>query len=153
VAAVESAPEARPGQARRARRLWLAAAVVGGALGFLVFQGLDNATLYFRTASEAVADRAELGERRFRIEGIVAPGSVEQRGNTVRFDIAEGGSRVSVVHVGDPPELFRPEIPVVLEGRWGEGNVFESDRIMVRHTSEYRARNPDRVREYAPNGE
>ena len=31
------------------RRLWLAGIVVLAALGFLVFQGLGNATLYFRT--------------------------------------------------------------------------------------------------------
>ena len=57
--------------ARVTRRLWLAAVVVLGALGFLVYQGLGNATLYFRTADEAVAQRETLGDRRFRIEGDV----------------------------------------------------------------------------------
>jgi cytochrome c-type biogenesis protein CcmE len=147
VETVERAGEARPGQAARARRLWIAAAVIGGALGFLVFQGLDNATVYFRTASEAVADRTELGTRRFRIEGVVVTDSVRQSGDNVRFAIAENGTTVEVRHVGDPPELFRPTIPVVLEGRW-DGTVFASDRIMVKHTSEYKARNPERVKDY-----
>jgi cytochrome c-type biogenesis protein CcmE len=39
------------------RRLWMAGVVVLAALGFLVFRGLGNATLYFRTADEAVAQR------------------------------------------------------------------------------------------------
>ena len=42
---------------------------------------------------------------------------------------------------------FRPGIPVVLEGHW-QGAAFASDRIMVKHTSEYREQNPDRVKDY-----
>src|SRR5205807_4552721 len=99
-------------------RLWLAGAVVLGALGFLVVQGLGNATLYFRTADEAVAQRAKLGDRRFRIEGTVVPGTVQQQANDVAFAIQHNGVAVPVRHAGDPPELFKPGIPVVPEGRF-----------------------------------
>ena len=96
------------------RRLWLAGIVVLDALGFLVFQGLGNATLYFRTADEAVAQRDQLGDRRFRIEGVVVDGSVRQVGNDVSFTLTNSSVEVPVRHKGDPPELFRPGIPVVL---------------------------------------
>jgi len=126
------------------RRLWLAGIVVVAALGFLVFQGLGNATLYFRTADEAVAQKAQLGERRFRIEGDVVDGSVRQDGNDVSFTLTSKSVEVPVVHKGDPPELFRPGIPVVLEGRF-QGNHFSSDRILVKHSETYVADNPERV--------
>jgi cytochrome c-type biogenesis protein CcmE len=126
------------------RRLGIAGAVVLGALGFLVFQGLGNATLYFRTADEAVAQRSSLGDRRFRIEGDVVAGSVQQVGNDVSFTITSKGIEVPVRHRGDPPELFRPGIPVVLEGRF-QGDVFSSDRMLVKHSETYIAQNPDRV--------
>ncbi len=126
------------------RRLWLAGIVVLAALGFLVFQGLGNATLYFRTADEAVAQRAELGDRRFRIEGDVVDGSVRQVGNDVSFTLTSKSVEVPVRHKGDPPELFRPGIPVVLEGRF-QGDHFSSDRILVRHSETYVAENPNRV--------
>ena len=126
------------------RRLWLAGVVVLGALGFLVYQGLGNATLYFRTADEAVAQREELGDRRFRIEGDVVAGTVAQVGQDVSFRIVSKGVEVPVTHHGDPPELFQPGIPVVLEGRFhGEG--FASDRILVKHSETYEAENPDRL--------
>ena len=125
-------------------RLWIAGVVVLAALGFLVFQGLGNATLYFRTADEAVAQRAELGDRRFRIEGDVVDGSVHQIGNDVTFTLTKNAVEVPVRHKGDPPELFRPGIPVVLEGRF-QGDLFSSDRIMVRHSETYVAENPERV--------
>ena len=60
------------------------------------------------------------------------------------FAIESKGVSVSVLHTGDPPELFRPGIPVVLEGRF-RGTSFASDRIMVKHSESYIARHPDRV--------
>ncbi|MGH9149418.1 MAG: cytochrome c maturation protein CcmE [Acidimicrobiales bacterium] len=129
------------------RRLWLAGLAIAAALGFLLWKGLDDATLYFRTADEALAQKASLGDRRFRIEGAVVAGSLQVRGDEVAFVIEENDGRVPVVHRGDPPELFRDMIPVVLEGRF-EGDVYRSDRIMVKHTNQYRAANPERVTSY-----
>lgn len=131
------------------KRLWLAGVIVLAALGFLVFQGLGNATLYFRTADEAVAQKRQLGERRFRIEGDVVNGSVQQVGNDVSFVLTSKSVEVPIRHKGDPPELFRPGIPVVLEGRF-QGDVFSSDRILVKHSETYVAENPDRVQPGPP---
>ena len=44
----------------------------------------------------------------------------------------------------DPPELFEPGQPVVLEGAW-DGDVYASDRILVKHSEEYVAENDERV--------
>jgi cytochrome c-type biogenesis protein CcmE len=130
-------------------RLWLAGGVVVAALAFLVVQGLGNATLYFRTADEAVAQRESLGERRFRIQGDVVPGTVSSTADGVAFAIASNGVEVDVRHRGDPPELFQPGIPVVLEGRF-QGGHFASDRIMVKHSETYVADNPERVASTVP---
>ncbi|MCA1692528.1 MAG: cytochrome c maturation protein CcmE [Actinobacteria bacterium] len=126
------------------RRLWFAGAIVLAALGFLIFQGLGNATLYFRTADEAVAQRESLGERRFRIQGAVVEGSVRRTGDQVAFDITSRDVTVPVRHRGDPPELFQPGIPVVLEGRF-DGSHFASDRILVKHSETYVEDHPERV--------
>ncbi|MDP8976481.1 MAG: cytochrome c maturation protein CcmE [Actinomycetota bacterium] len=143
-----TATRALPRAARDRRRLWVAGAVITAALGFLLLQGLGEATVYFKTADEAVAQKEDLGDRRFRLEGAVVPGTVEAVPGRVAFEVrGTAGGTVGVVHQGDPPELFQPDIPVVLEGRW-DGDRYASDRIMVKHTSEYRAENPDRVDDY-----
>ena len=129
---------------RRGLILLFAAVVVAGVL---LWQGLSNATVYFKTVDEAVAQRAELGDRRFRVEGVVVDGSVKGDDKGVAFVITNNNVDLSVHHTGDPPELFKPNIPVVLEGRF-QGNHFESDRILVKHTEEYRKDNPDRVKDY-----
>ena len=140
-------PRATFGQNRR--RLWIATAVILAAVGFLVFKGLGNATVYFKTADEAVRDRSSLGERRFRLEGTVLAGSVRHTGQAVGFTVAAKDARVAVVYQGEQPELFQPGIPVVLEGRW-VGDHYASDKIMVKHTEQYRAQNPDHVKDYPP---
>ena len=148
-----AAPPVTPARSRgqlSRKRLWIAGALILLALGFLVVQALGEATVYFKTADEAVAEKDGLGDRRFRIEGLVVAGSVKPApaGEGVDFEIrGQRGATVDVIHRGDPPELFQPGIPVVLEGRWS-GDHYASDRIMVKHTNEYKAENPDRVDDY-----
>jgi len=147
-AAVPSAPRVRPPKPASSKlRILAVVVIVLGAIAFLVFKGLGDATVYFKTADEAVAEKESLGDRRFRVEGAVVTDSVKQAGDVVEFQIISAGVTVPVVHRGDPPELFRPGIPVVLEGNW-DGDVYSSDRIMVKHTTEYREQNPDRVDQY-----
>jgi cytochrome c-type biogenesis protein CcmE len=69
--------------------------------------------------------------------GEVVPGSVVETTRGVRFEVTDGKATATVVHVGDPPQLFKAGAPVVCEGRWGSGTAFDSDRIMIRHGSEY----------------
>lgn len=136
----------RAGRARGKRRLpvILALVVVVAALIFIAAQSLGSATLFFYNVDEAVANKDDLGDDRFRLQGTVEDGSVQESDDRVEFVVFFGGAEVDVVHQGDPPELFQPNIPVVLEGNW-EGDHFASDRIMVKHSSSYEEENPDRV--------
>ncbi|MHB1930458.1 MAG: cytochrome c maturation protein CcmE domain-containing protein, partial [Acidimicrobiales bacterium] len=86
------------------RRQVVAACVVLGAVGFIAFQGLTNATQYFLTTRQAVAQRAQLGAKPFRIEGTVEP-DVRQTPPTIRFDIYAEGVTVPIVSSGSPPQL------------------------------------------------
>src|SRR5688500_463466 len=120
-------------------RLALVLALGAGAAAFLLVKGLGDATVFFRNADEAVADRDELGTKRFRLQGTVGD-AIGTAGDAVRFDVEFHCVTVQVRHEGDPPELFKPGIPVVLEGHFAKppSDIYESDRIFVKHTSEYR---------------
>ena len=99
---------------------------------------LSENVVYFRTVSEAVASKKSDGERRFRMAGKVVPGTVHETAKGVNFEITDGKETVAVVHQGDPPSLFKAGAPVVCEGRWTNGAAFASERIMIRHGSEYK---------------
>jgi cytochrome c-type biogenesis protein CcmE len=128
------------------RRLVVAVVVITAALGFLLYQGLGSATMYFRTADQAVADKGRLGTSRFRIEGTVDPG-LHTAGAAVDFDITANNVTVPVVHSGPQPQLFKAGVPVVLDGHWVAGGAyFASDTIEVKHDENYKTSHPDRLK-------
>lgn len=129
----------RPASVRRRVLSGAAIVVVLGALGVVVFKGLSDATVYFLNADEAVEQRDSLEDRRFRLQGTVTEG-VAETGDGASFDVRYNCVDVGVRHVGDPPQMFRPGIPVVLEGRWdSSGDYFASDTMFVAHDAEYEA--------------
>jgi cytochrome c-type biogenesis protein CcmE len=147
-------PRTSADQAVRRRRgpgRWIGIAVLVVVVGFAslaVVRALDDATLFFRNADEAVAQRDELGTSRFRLQGLVVPGSVGDYPGGVEFIVGFNGVDVTVEHSGDPVELFGDGIPVVLEGRWsgtGTDAVFLSDRMLVKHDENYTADNGERL--------
>lgn len=133
-------------------RLAVVGVVVVAALGFLVFKGLTTAIVFFKTANEAISQRASLGNSDFQMEGMVVRGSVQHRGgDDYSFTVESAGVKVAVENTGDPPQLFRPGLPVVVVGHFvGSSDVFASDQIMVKHSQSYVAAHPNRVK--AANG-
>lgn len=102
----------------------------------LVFVLSEN-IVFFRTVSEAVHDRDQQGRTPFKLAGAVVPGSIHRTDNTLNFEVTDGKRTVKVVHSGDRPDLFKAKVPVLCEGRWGRGLVFDSDRILIRHGAKY----------------
>lgn len=142
-----------PVRRRRSPVVYGVLALVLLGLGVVVWQGLTSASLYFYNADEAVAKQEELGDKRFRLQGTVLGETIDETADGVDFTVAYNGVRVDVRHQGDPPELFQPGIPVVLEGRWAPtGEHFDSDTIKVKHSAEYEAENEDRLDEAETGG-
>ncbi|MBM3661430.1 MAG: cytochrome c maturation protein CcmE [Actinobacteria bacterium] len=123
-----------------------AVVVVVLALVAVLFTGLRDASTFFYNVDEAADRREDLAGERFRMQGNVVPDSVVTTESGVSFVISYGGAEVPVDHVGDPPELFGPKIPVVLEGTF-VGNRFASDEILIRHDNAYDEANPERIQE------
>lgn len=136
----------RPARRGTGLRVAIVLVVVLGALGFLLWKGLGDSTTFFYNVDEAVERQDELGEDRFRMQGTVLDGTVEEDGREVVFTVSYEGVEADVVHQGDPPELFQPNLPVVVEGHWEDG-TFYSDRILVKHSEEYQEDNGERLDE------
>ncbi|MCL2395861.1 MAG: cytochrome c maturation protein CcmE [Acidimicrobiaceae bacterium] len=151
--AVPPAPPVRRARRRllrSRRRQVVAAVVVLGAIGFLIGEGLHNATSYFLYTNQAVAQKASLGTKPFRIEGTVEPG-VRRAGQNTDFTIIANRVAVPVVSTGTPTSLFKPGIPVVLDGHWSAtGAVYDANLIMVKHTANYVAAHPNRLKSQLP---
>ncbi|MGE3620725.1 MAG: cytochrome c maturation protein CcmE [Acidimicrobiia bacterium] len=138
----EPAEALRPPVRRRWALLVVGLAVV--AIGVIAWQAMTNAAVYFYNADEAVADREALGDKRFRLQGLVVEDSVRRSEGGAAFTVEFNDVQVEVVHSGGTPELFEEGIPVVLSGRWS-GARFASDEMLIRHDENYVADNEDRI--------
>src|ERR1700719_465167 len=121
----------------RKRRAYFAIGMCVVAIGAIIALTvvLSNNIQYFRTVSEAVAHRSDRSQ--FRIAGAVVNGSVVPTHAGVDFKITDGKATAEIVHHGDPPQLCKSGAPVVCEGRWGPNGAFASDRILIKHGSDY----------------
>lgn len=128
----------------KSRRAWTVVGIVIVAIGFLLYKGLGNSLVYFRTAAGAVKDRAALGSSVFRLEGVVVPGTIHTTSTGVDFAVQSSNVSVEVHDTANPPQLFQPKIPVVLVGHFS-GSIFLSTQIMVKHSANYVAAHPARV--------
>lgn len=138
---------------RRVRvRLLLVGIVLGGALLFLLIQGLGSSLNYYETVDQALAHRSSLGTSSLRLEGLVVAGSVHHTRLGTDFSLSGSKGSVAVHNTGSPPQLFQPSVPVVVVGHFSSSHspLFLSDQIMVKHSANYIAQHPGRVR--APNG-
>lgn len=121
------------------------------AIGYITFGGLEENLVYYLTPAEALEQRAEFPDgERFRLGGLVAEESIVISSDRVDFAITESGSTVEVVHFGEPPELFREGVGVVLEGTWANDR-FEADTLILKHDEEYRSIEGDEP--YVPPGQ
>lgn len=142
------APVAAP-PLRRSGRLRTGAvlAVLALAVLALLSQGLLHSLNYFETVDQALAQRATLGTREIRLEGVVTK-PVTRSAVGADFRLAGSEGVIRVAEVGSPPQLFQVNIPVVVVGHFdsARGTVFHATQIMVKHTATYIAQHPSRVR-------
>lgn len=124
------------------RRMWagLGLAAVVGAILYLAVGSLENNMVYFLTPEELQARAAEVEGQPVRLGGMVQTGSVDWKPEEplLRFSVGDGDSAVRVRTTSAPPSMFQEGQGVVVEGRYGSDGVFRADRLMVKHSNEYR---------------
>ena len=124
---------------RKQRRL----ALIGGAIAVLaiaaalVLNALRDSIVFFSTPSMAAEKHIAPG-RRFRLGGMVKPGSVV-RGDqlAVTFDVTDGNATLPVSYRGILPDLFREGQGVVTEGAIDATGVFRADTVLAKHDETY----------------
>ncbi len=137
---------AKPKKSNSKLRLRLAVIVVLAAISFLIYKGIGSAIQYYLTTKQAVAQRSQLGTSPFRIKGSVVPGSLHRVGTKLYFSIEQSHVSVPVISTGNPPQMFKPGIPVVLDGHFGSsGLTFYSSKVMVKHSNSYTPAKPSAV--------
>lgn len=135
--------------ARRRRRRWAPIAIVVLAVvagGFVVSQFLTSAIDYYCNVDEIGEREGCEEDRRLRVQGVVVENSMRKENGMTKFDLVFNDEVVPVTYFGDPGGIFQECIPVVAHGRMS-GEVFDSNRIEVKHSNEYQSKNEARLGE------
>jgi len=123
---------------RKQRRLTLigsAFAVLAFAAG-LVLYALSGSIVFFSTPTMAAEQHIAPGKR-FRLGGLVQPGSLVCGGSQVSFEVADGGAKLPVIYTGILPDLFREGQGVVAEGALDASGTFRADTVLAKHDENY----------------
>jgi cytochrome c-type biogenesis protein CcmE len=113
-----------------------------GGLGYLVFSGLTEDSVYFLNVSEALSmDRAEL--KQARLFGKVSPRNLEIIDGKIgaNFDLLdkiESGKSLRVEFKGALPDTFKDDAEVIVEGTFiNDGKVFKARTLVTKCPSKY----------------
>ncbi|MBO85562.1 MAG: cytochrome c biogenesis protein CcmE [Deltaproteobacteria bacterium] len=137
-----SATTANP-SAQGTRRVFLVVTllVAASALGFIAFGNMgENLVYYWDVGQLREAGDKAIGST-IRLGGVVKEGTVDWRPDEshLEFIITDGSQEVPVECSGAPPQMFREGIGVVVEGTMTPSGTFTSERLMVKHSNEYKA--------------
>ncbi len=119
----------------------VAAAVLAlGALGYLVFTGMQDTMVFYYTVSEVLADTGDFEGTPLRVAGKVVPGSIEVSTTNHldrSFVIQEGGQRIPVEYHGVVPDTLVDDADAVVEGQLDAEGVFQATFVMAKCPSKY----------------
>jgi cytochrome c-type biogenesis protein CcmE len=133
------APSQRLRMTRKQRRLTMVGGslVVLAAAAALVLYSMSDSIVFFSTPS-MVAEKHIAAGKRFRLGGLVQPGSLVHGDNlAVTFKVADGSATLPVSYQGILPDLFREGQGVVAEGVLDASGVFRADTVLAKHDERY----------------
>jgi cytochrome c-type biogenesis protein CcmE len=97
----------------------------------------DNVMFFFDPSQVAQGDAPI--DKRFRLGGMVRPGTVERPPGSLEmsFVVTDFQRDVPVRYTGVVPDLFRENQGVVAHGRLGRDGIFVADEILAKHDENY----------------
>jgi cytochrome c-type biogenesis protein CcmE len=137
----DTAPTATAELRRRNRRFMIGAiAIAAMAFAVIAFSGINRNLVYYWTPRDLHTAGDKAYGANIRLGGMVVPGSIRRGAvSGVEFDVKDATHVVHVKSNGVPPQMFRENIGVVVEGTMTRAGRFECNRLMVSHSNEYKA--------------
>lgn len=121
-------------------RLLVVGIVMVVALGYLVYSAFPGNTRYYLTVGEFWDSSVNQDGRSVRVVGKLVPESFQRETGTTMasFQVSEKGEVLNASYEGVVPDLFfNPHSDIVMEGRYGGGETFEVDMVIVKCPSKY----------------
>ena len=113
----------------------LPVAVVAACVGYLIYAASGGSSEYYLTVSEL---RAHTTAGDVRVAGVVQDDVQRSQGGLhVTFTEKDGTASMPVEYSGALPDIFKPGITVVAEGRLGGDGVFHATTLLAKCPSRF----------------
>jgi len=114
-------------------------AVAGAVLGAVALGGIGKNLVYYWGPGDIQAAGDEAVGADIRLGGVVeAEPDWNADTQALKFSVVDKGISIAVEADGAPPAMFRKGIGVVVEGTVTSEGVFVADRVLVKHSNEYK---------------
>ncbi len=116
--------------------------IILAVVAWEAISGFQQSKTYYVTVSELVSGKG--ARNRVRVGGVVAPDSIERRGGTVKFRLAQDALSVPVTYVGTDtlPDTFVGGAQAIIEGNYAPDGTFRAEKIQAKCASKYQAAPP-----------
>lgn len=134
----------------RNRKFGVGAALLVGAIGYLVFAGVQQSSVYYFKLDEFLPRKEDLAGQNVRVAGRVAAGSIRKQvsargtelnfvlGNFTEGDAAAQNAGLRVEFFGVQPDMFADGRDVIVEGKYADG-ILHAQTVMTSCPSKYEA--------------
>lgn len=115
-----------------------AIALIVSTVGYMVYGSAKDSMVYYLTINELTDSIPDIYNQRIRVSGTVVPGTIEKDSDgTLRFTITDGSEMISVNYKGIIPDIFKEEVEAVVEGQYGNDQIFRADILLAKCPTKY----------------
>ena len=109
--------------------------IVAVCVGYLIYSASGGSAEYYLTVTEL---RSHTGSGIVRVAGVVQDDVQKSDGGLhVLFTEKDGTASVPVDYTGTLPDIFKPGITVVAEGKLGSDGVFHARTVLAKCPSRF----------------
>ena len=142
VAAGLNASPRRAGANNAQKKFMVGSAIIVSAIGYLIYTGVQASGSYYKTVSEVVAMGSAASSVSLRLEGKVAPGTIDKDISNLKlnFHLTDKSQKsIPVYYEGVIPDMFHDNVDVVVEGRLSREGRFVATKLLTSCPSRYDA--------------
>ena len=115
-------------------------AVILMTLAWLAYSGIQESKTYYVTVDE-LQEMTDAYDRRYRVAGIVAVGSIRRAERRVEFQLEQNGKLLTVVYTGTEPlpDTLQDRAEAIADGRYQRDGIFHAETVQAKCASKYEA--------------
>ena len=126
----------------KTKKVVLGSAIIILVAGYLTYTGMRDSMVYYLTVSEFLDRKNEFMDKGVRVSGKVVDGSIIRDASSmhVKFEIMDEkfpDKRIKVEYSGIIPDIFKPGITVVVEGKFSAEQIFKATVLLAKCPSKY----------------